>query len=172
MASLTASRPARGLRVSHRFVSCAPRSTASTTSGCSSRNDWDTTTSAVTNAPSRHRSASSTSTRPPAATSCAATGSGTQAPSIAPRRKLVGISLDDCRTTVTSPRPVCGSMSQPCSRIQCSSATSWVLPASGVAILRPRMSVPRTSASSSTTRATPPEAAPETIRRLRPWERR
>ena len=70
---------------------------ASTTSGCSSRNAVRTMRWVVTNWPSGHRSASSTSTwPPPSCTSRVAQGSGTQAPSMSPAWKAASVSALSC----------------------------------------------------------------------------
>lgn len=72
------------LELMNALVLTEPRSTASTTSGCSFRNSWRTMMFVITNFLSGHRSASSSSTFAPSATSLDAVGSGTQAPSMAP----------------------------------------------------------------------------------------
>ncbi len=92
----------------------------------------------ITNLPSGHSDASSSSTLPPSATSRDAVGSGTQAPSTDPDLKASGVTLLSLRTTVTSPLPLCGSTFQPCRAAQSRNATSWVLPSCGVAIRFPR----------------------------------
>jgi hypothetical protein len=86
---------------------------ASTMSGCCCRNSVRTTMSVVTNWPLGHNEASSTRTLPPAATSCEANGSGTQAPWMAPDWKAVTASALAIGVMVTSPVPVWASVARP-----------------------------------------------------------
>lgn len=111
--ALAASSASSGWALIHRLVSTDARSTASTALGCLSRNSWRTTMFVITNLPSGHSDASSSSTLPPCATSRDAVGSGTHAPSTEPDLNASGVTLLSLRTTVTSPLPLCGSTFQP-----------------------------------------------------------
>ena len=97
MPSLTTAAPPRRRRWPASIASPSPAMRSRTTSGCSSRNSVATIRWVVTNSPSGHSSASSTSTwPPPSSTRRVAHGSGTQAPSMSPDWNAASVSAFSC----------------------------------------------------------------------------
>ena len=121
----------------------------------------------VTYCPSGHRSRSSTSTVPPPSwIRRVAHGSGTHAPSMSPALKESSVAPFSCGLIETSPPPD-SSADKPLSCSQARSATSWVLPSAGVAIVVPARSAGDVI-SGFTTRNAPPDVAPDTMRSASP----
>ena len=95
-------------------------------------------------------------------------GSGTQAPSIVPAMNVSSVWALSCGTTETSPPPAV-SVRRPWSLSQARSATSWVLPSDGVAMLLPLRSAALVM-SGLTTRNAPPDVEPEMTRTALPLD--
>ncbi len=107
----------------------------------------------------------------PSATIRVTHGSGTQAPAMVPASKEVRVVALSSGRMVTSPDPPLGpGKVRPCLRSQVRRATSWVFPSWGVAMVLPFSWLGEVM-DGDTTRAAPPEVAPEMIRiDPLPWE--